>query len=76
MRHPPNYGNQIRGTGSNASAFVNALQGQNASGNRVKGWKAYNSVNPDWKGFIKGGINQMRRDVPIYVFQRKSEPVT
>jgi hypothetical protein len=34
-----NYGNQIRGTGTDASAFINALQGRNASAESVKGWK-------------------------------------
>jgi hypothetical protein len=33
-----NYGNQIRGTGNDASAFVNGLQGCDPSGKRVNGW--------------------------------------
>jgi hypothetical protein len=67
-----NYGSQIRGTGSDASAFINALQGRNASGERVKGWKVYNSVNPRWGEAIGGGISTMRRDVPTYLSQRKT----
>ena len=65
-----NYGDQIRGTGSDASAFINALQGRDASGARVPGWKVYNTVNPSWPRFIGGGIQQMRRDIPIYTSQR------
>lgn len=65
-----NYGNQIRGTGSNAPAFMNALQGRDASGARVKGWKVYNSKYPGkWHATVASGIHQMRRDIPIYLSQ-------
>ena len=63
------YGNQIRGTGSNVSAFINGLEGRNASGTRVKGWNVYNSVNSKWGSMIKSGIIEMRRDIPIYLAQ-------
>jgi hypothetical protein len=65
------YGNEIRDTGNDDSTFLNALQGLDASGKRVQGWKAYNTVNPDWSAFIGRGIDQMRRDVPAYLSQRK-----
>jgi hypothetical protein len=66
-----NYGNQICGAGNDDSAFLNALQGLEASGKRVKGWKVYNTANPDWSDFIGRGIDQMRRDIPTYLSQRK-----
>lgn len=66
-----NYGNQIRGVGSDASAFLNGLQGRTATGKRVKGWKTYNTANPDWSEFIGSGIDQMRRDIPTFLTQRK-----
>jgi hypothetical protein len=67
-----NYGNQIRGTGSDASAFINALQGRDAFGGQVKGWKVYNSYRPAaWEQMTQDGIHQMQRDIPIYVSQRK-----
>jgi hypothetical protein len=63
-----NYGNQIRGTGSDASAFINALQGRNPSGKRVAGWKVYNSVRPvEWRRLINRGIGEMRQAVPIHL---------
>jgi hypothetical protein len=67
------YGDQIRGTGSDAPAFINALQGRNAAGVLVKGWKIYNSVNPVWGRTISAGIDQMRRDVPSYLALRESQ---
>ena len=66
-----NYGNQIRGTGNDASAFVNGLQGCDPSGKRVNGWKVYNTDRPgSWDTLINGGIAQMRRSAPIYLSQR------
>ena len=65
------YGNQIRGTGSDASAFINALQGRDASGERVPGWKTYNTVNPKWNTLVRHGIAEMRGAIPVYVSQRK-----
>jgi hypothetical protein len=62
------YGKQIRGTGSNASAFVNGLQGINAKGERVKEWRVYNSEHDhDFRVEMGNGIWEMRRDVPIYL---------
>ena len=70
-----NYGNQIHGTGSDASAFINALQGRNPSGERVKGWKVYNSVHPvEWHTLVNKGIGEMRQSVPTYLSQRPKEP--
>lgn len=67
-----NYGNQIRGVGSDASAFINALQGRDAFGRHGKGWKVYNSDRPAaWEQMTHDGIQQMHRDIPIYVSQRK-----
>ena len=66
-----NYGNQIRGTGNDASASVNGLQGCDPSGKRVNGWKVYNTDRPgSWDTLINGGIAQMRRSAPIYLSQR------
>jgi RHS repeat-associated protein len=63
-----NFGSQIRGTGSNVRAFVNALEGQNAAGKPVEGWKGYNSKHPvEWRKMINAGIGQMKHDVPIYI---------
>lgn len=67
------YGQQIHGTGSNVSSFIDALQGIDASGKHVTGWKTYNSENPYWPSFIEGGINKMRRSIPTYLSQRKKE---
>lgn len=62
-----NYGAQIRGTGSNVSAFINALQGRDASGNRVPGWRVYNSDRPTaWELMARKGIHQMQQEVPSY----------
>ncbi|MGB8524322.1 MAG: hypothetical protein WCD43_15255 [Candidatus Acidiferrales bacterium] len=68
-----NYGKQIRGTGSDASAFINALQGRDASGEAEKGWKEYNSVNSGWEDLINSGINEMRKAVPIYLQETKAK---
>ncbi len=64
------WGEQVRGTGSNTSAFLNGLQGRNPSGELVSGWRVYNIQNPQWRAFITSGINQMRRDIPLYLQQR------
>ena len=68
-----NYGNQIRGTGTDTSAFINALQGRNASGERVKGWKVYNIANPHWESLVNDDINTMKKDIPTYLSQKKTE---
>lgn len=67
------YGQQIRGAGSDSSAFINALQGRDRSGKAVQGWRVYNTVNPKWSDMVGKGIGQMRRDIPIYLAQRNQE---
>lgn len=66
-----NYGRQIRGTGGSTSRFLDALQGLNARGERVKGWKVYNSDRPkEWHELIGNGIAEMRRTIPAYLSQK------
>lgn len=60
------YGAQIRGAGGDVSAFVYGLEGRDRQVSRVPGWKVYNTVNPNWSEFIRGGIRQMQREVPLY----------
>ncbi|HZB92742.1 MAG TPA: hypothetical protein VE397_14950 [Stellaceae bacterium] len=68
------YGPQIWGTGSNAAAFVNALDGKNAAGTAVPGWKTYNTASHDnWLKMMQSGIDQMRRSVPLYLQQRTEQ---
>jgi hypothetical protein len=71
------YGQQIYGTGSDVDAFLNALQGKNADGKPVKGWRIYNSDRtgglPAGAAFLAGarnGIKQMQRVVPLYLQER------
>jgi RHS repeat-associated protein len=61
------YGNQIRGTSGSDPAFVNGIEGEDANGKAVKGWKTYNTVNPEYKSFITSGIKEMRRDLDVYL---------
>jgi hypothetical protein len=69
------YGNQIRDTGNDDSAFLNALQGLDASGKRVKGWKVYNTEYPaKWYALMKRGISEMRRSAPAYLSERDKDP--
>jgi hypothetical protein len=69
-----NYGNQIRGTGNDDSAFLNGLQGLDPSGKRVPGWKVYNTFDPQgWNTMVAERIHQMRRDIPIYLSQRQKD---
>lgn len=68
-----NYGDQIRGTGNDESAFIRGLQGRTASGEREKGWKVYNSVNLNWAKMTRDGISQMRRAVPLYLSEGKAK---
>ncbi len=71
------WGNQIRGSDNNVSAFMNALQGRDASGKQVKGWKVYNSDHPEkWHTLVKNGVNEMRQGIPIYLSQRGVRPGT
>lgn len=66
-----NYGEQIRGAGSDTSRFIHGLQGRNEFGKPVKGWKVYNSVRPvGWERMARDGIDQMLRDIPAYLSQR------
>ncbi|MGA3401550.1 MAG: hypothetical protein ABSC95_20240 [Acetobacteraceae bacterium] len=69
-----NHGPQIRRTGSDADAFINALQGQDNLGRRVAGWRRYNGEAPDReRNLIRIGINQMKSDVPSYLEQRRQQ---
>jgi hypothetical protein len=70
------YGDQIRGSGSNTSAFINGLEGRDASGRPANDRKVCNSVNPDWPADVRNGVGQMKRSVPVYVSQRNSQKVT
>jgi hypothetical protein len=63
------WGNQIEGTGSDVGALINGLEGRDASGGSVEGWKVYNSVNQKWGAFIKSGIQEMQADIPMYLSQ-------
>jgi hypothetical protein len=65
------YGPQIWGTGGNGAAFLNALNGKDATGTAVPGWKKYNTANYDnWLKMMQNGIDQMRRSVPLYLRER------
>jgi hypothetical protein len=65
------YARQIYGTGSDVNAFLNALQGKDAAGNEVKGWKVYNSAYADaFDEGARNGIQQMKRVVPLYLQER------
>jgi hypothetical protein len=67
------YGRQIYGTGSDVDAFLHALQGEDAAGKRVKGWKVYNSKYRDAFDIgARKGIEQMKRVVPLYLQERNS----
>lgn len=70
------WGDQIRGVGSDTSAFINGLEGRDASGKQVRGRKVYNSVNRNWPNVVRDGISQMKRSVPVYMSQRNSQKVT
>jgi hypothetical protein len=46
---------------------MNALEGVDATGRRVKGWKVYNTVKaPASHTLVSGGITEMKRAVPLY----------
>lgn len=66
-----NFGDQIRGIRDDTTAFINALQGRDASRKRVPGWKVYNSVNPNWSTLVTHGIHEMKQTVPAYLSQRE-----
>ncbi len=66
------YGRQMYGVGDDAEAFINAMQGRDAKGRSVVGWRVYNSDKPkDWETMTRSGISQMTRDLPIYLPMRK-----
>lgn len=68
------YGKQIRGTGSETSAFLNALQSRDALGDILQGWKVYNSDKPEeWHILVTRGITEMRHAIPEYQSQRSKE---
>ncbi|HVJ52587.1 MAG TPA: hypothetical protein VM689_09010 [Aliidongia sp.] len=68
------YGAQIYGVGSDADAFLKALEGQDVTGAPVKAWRTYNSEFAEqWLKMVRDGIHQMRRDVPLYQALRKGE---
>jgi hypothetical protein len=65
------YGTQIRGTGNDAAAFLNALDGKDPLGRPVAGWKRYNSeYTATWRTMVERGIVEMRRVVPRYLTNR------
>ncbi|MGH6956017.1 MAG: hypothetical protein ACREEW_05065 [Caulobacteraceae bacterium] len=58
------YGNQVRGVGDNEDAFVNGLLGMNPRGERVPGWRIYNTDSrAGWIGLIREGVRQMSSDL-------------
>lgn len=62
------YGPQMQGVGDDAGAFINAMQGRNAKGQRVPNWQVYNSEKPaDWEAMVKSGISRMQRALPLYL---------
>ncbi len=67
-----NFGEEMRGTGSNISLFLNNLEKEDANGNQITSQGMYNSVEippTAWKAFITSGIQEMQRDIPIYLSQ-------
>jgi RHS repeat-associated protein len=63
-----NWGKQVQGVGSNVGTFLNGLQGTDAAGRPVKGWKTYNSKYPaTWHTMAVNGIASMLRELPIYL---------
>jgi hypothetical protein len=70
------YGDQIRGSGSDTSAFINGLEGRDAAGKLVRGRRVYNTVNPDWPTDVRNGVGQMKRSVPVYISQRNTQNIT
>ncbi|MGB6745436.1 MAG: hypothetical protein WBE38_17450, partial [Terracidiphilus sp.] len=66
------FGDEMRGTGSNISIFLNNLEKEDANGNQITSQGMYNSVEippTAWKAFITSGIQEMQRDIPIYLSQ-------
>jgi hypothetical protein len=60
------WGKQIRGSKDNATTFLNGLQGEDATGKKVPGWRRYNPHDEVWRTARLQGIDQMSRDVPLY----------
>lgn len=68
------YGQQIHSAGSDESAFLNAIEGRDASGRAVPGWHQYNS-NPRHPSQVHDNIRMMQRDLPIWQqLQQKDSP--
>jgi hypothetical protein len=62
------YGKQIRGTGDNVGAFVNALLAKDPAGKPVPEWRIFNSKDPaGWEKAVRDNIADMQRDVPRYL---------
>jgi hypothetical protein len=65
------YGRQMYGVGDDVDAFINAMQGRNAKGQPVPGWRTYNSKHAQkWENMARSGIDQMKRDLPAYLPSR------
>lgn len=64
-----NWGGQIKGAQKNVKVFIDGLEGVGPNGVRVPGTKVYNSVGGGiaWRKMATDGINQMLREVPIYL---------
>lgn len=75
----PSYGERMRGTGSLDSLFLDRLEREDANGNQLTGppdkngnrpsvWSCLFNPYPDtWKPLMEEGINQMRKDIPIFL---------
>ncbi len=64
------YGDQIRGAGTDVHRFLNGLEGLDAAGRPVPGWKRYNSADPKWMDRRRGEIATIQRELPIYTSLR------
>ena len=64
------YGDQIRGAGSDVNRFLNGLEGLDAAGRPVPGWKRYNSADPDWVKKRQREISMIQRELPGYAAAR------
>ena len=61
------FGSQIYGAGDNLQTFTNGLEGLDASGKPVQGWRKYNSEHAEsWRAMVGRGFQQMQRDMPLY----------
>ena len=67
-----NFGEQMRGTGSDTMLFLHRLEQEDANGNQITANGMYNSVEippTTWIESAKSWIGQMQRDIPIYLSQ-------